>query len=115
MSGQHVDRAVRGAELLISDGDYRGYRLASWIAFMLTTNSALDLNTRLRLARVAGDAGELGGASLALIAARVMDPALRSATESATEVDMGDLEELNFLRQRLNVHFARPRISARDI
>jgi hypothetical protein len=115
MSSQQVDRLVRGAELLISDGDYSGYRLASWIAFILTESRTLDIKTRMRLARVAGDAGELGDTSLAVIAARVIDPTLRAATADSTDVDIGELEELNFLRQRLNVTFARPRIRAKDI
>jgi hypothetical protein len=89
------------AESLIENGDYRAYRLAAWIAYTISSVdvAGLDGDTRLRLARVAGTAGEMADDSLLVLAKRSIDPVLR---DSDPDFDVGELEALNFMRQRMS-------------
>jgi hypothetical protein len=60
----------------------------------------------MRLARAAGRAAEHRGASLAVLAKRVIDPVLR-ASAGGGDLDVGELEDLNFLRERINIYLSR--------
>jgi hypothetical protein len=93
------------AEDLQTEGDDSGLRVAAWIAFAIARNSneIADPDTRIRLARTAGAAGETaGGCSLAVLATRSIDPVLREVGTDDLSVDVGELEELNAMRRRLN-------------
>ena len=98
-------RLAAYAESLIENGDYRAYRLAGWIAYIIASDTlpGLDSDTRLRLARVAGTAGEMADVSLLVLSKRNIDPVLR---DSDPDFDVGELEELNFMRQRMNDELA---------
>jgi hypothetical protein len=106
VAAEEVTRLVRGAEALFSEGDGHASRVAAWIAFAIATTyrAQLDGESRVRLARTAGGAGEMGDHSLAVLATKVVDPVLQDAAGGDLDVDIGELEELNFLRQRLNVY-----------
>jgi hypothetical protein len=54
------------------------------------------------LARAAARAGQVGGPSLAAIAARVVDPTLIASTTGELELDVADVEELNYARNALS-------------
>ena len=103
LSRAEVIRLSFGVEELQESG-YFGYRMAVWIALILTRECAkvLDDESRVRLAIAAGTAAEMGDNSLAVLAIRVIDPLLSGISVGIFKIDVGDLEELNLIRGRLN-------------
>lgn len=92
------------AENLQAEGDERAGRIAAWIAFTVSRagRKVIDTETQVRLARTAGAAADEGGLSISVLASRVIDPVLAGAGTGELLVDVGELEELNAMRQRLN-------------
>lgn len=98
-----VLRLCLGAEDLLEKGDSAAGRIAIWMAFTIAdTSDELDPEVRLRLARVAAKAALQASPSLRALAIRVVDPVLMDATTGDLDIDVGELEELNFMRRRLN-------------
>jgi hypothetical protein len=99
---------AEAAELLVEEGDYEGARVASWIAYLVARASdSLPTQTRLQLARAAASAADVGGTSLSMIATRVVDPLLIEATSGQLDLDVGEVEWLNFARRRIQLSVAR--------